>query len=244
MAATAACTALGLCSTAACTRQRASLVARTTLRAVQQRRAMSVQAAGAGLRLRRRRRCAARRGIIKVAAAGQPPAPDAAPAWHSRTPARPGCIARQLPAIVHVVRRCPTQTAAFPPPAAPPPPSAREVVATDKAPGAVGPYSQAIKANGMVFVSGQVVGGGGPGHWGTAHEALVSVRNGVCFPALPLPATTRRCAPRFRLLHGCLLNMHPAPPCTHPLPASQPLVPGTKEFAGESIEEQAEQVGR
>jgi 2-iminobutanoate/2-iminopropanoate deaminase len=31
------------------------------------------------------------------------------------------------------------------------------VVATDKAPGAVGPYSQAIKANGMVYISGQVV---------------------------------------------------------------------------------------
>lgn len=34
--------------------------------------------------------------------------------------------------------------------------SQREVVSTDQAPGAVGPYSQAIKANGMVFVSGQV----------------------------------------------------------------------------------------
>ncbi|KAI7845641.1 hypothetical protein COHA_000755 [Chlorella ohadii] len=55
--------------------------------------------------------------------------------------------------------------------------AAREVVNTDKAPGAVGPYSQAIKANGMVFISGQV-----------------------------------------------------------------PLVPGTKEFAGESVEEQTEQV--
>lgn len=32
----------------------------------------------------------------------------------------------------------------------------REVVSTDRAPGAVGPYSQAIKANGMVYVSGQV----------------------------------------------------------------------------------------
>lgn len=31
-----------------------------------------------------------------------------------------------------------------------------EVVATDKAPGAIGPYSQAIKANGMVFCSGQI----------------------------------------------------------------------------------------
>ena len=30
------------------------------------------------------------------------------------------------------------------------------MVNTDKAPAAVGPYSQAIKANGMVYVSGQV----------------------------------------------------------------------------------------
>lgn len=32
----------------------------------------------------------------------------------------------------------------------------REVVATQKAPAAIGPYSQAIKANGMVFTSGQI----------------------------------------------------------------------------------------
>jgi 2-iminobutanoate/2-iminopropanoate deaminase len=31
-----------------------------------------------------------------------------------------------------------------------------ETVSTDKAPGAIGPYSQAIKANGMVFCSGQI----------------------------------------------------------------------------------------
>jgi 2-iminobutanoate/2-iminopropanoate deaminase len=31
-----------------------------------------------------------------------------------------------------------------------------EVVATENAPGAIGPYSQAIKANGMVFCSGQI----------------------------------------------------------------------------------------
>lgn len=31
-----------------------------------------------------------------------------------------------------------------------------EIVHTDKAPAAVGPYSQATKANGMVFVSGQL----------------------------------------------------------------------------------------
>src|SRR6201996_7617757 len=32
----------------------------------------------------------------------------------------------------------------------------RDVIATDDAPKAIGPYSQAIKANGFVFVSGQV----------------------------------------------------------------------------------------
>jgi 2-iminobutanoate/2-iminopropanoate deaminase len=31
-----------------------------------------------------------------------------------------------------------------------------EVITTDKAPGAIGPYSQAIKANGMIFCSGQI----------------------------------------------------------------------------------------
>lgn len=32
----------------------------------------------------------------------------------------------------------------------------REVIATNAAPKAIGPYSQAIKANGFVFVSGQI----------------------------------------------------------------------------------------
>lgn len=32
----------------------------------------------------------------------------------------------------------------------------KETVSTDKAPGAIGPYSQAIKAGGMVFCSGQI----------------------------------------------------------------------------------------
>ncbi|HEY9777951.1 MAG TPA: RidA family protein [Planktothrix sp.] len=31
-----------------------------------------------------------------------------------------------------------------------------QVVATDQAPKAIGPYSQAIKCNGMIFVSGQI----------------------------------------------------------------------------------------
>lgn len=32
----------------------------------------------------------------------------------------------------------------------------RQVIATDNAPKAIGPYSQAIKANGFLFVSGQI----------------------------------------------------------------------------------------
>ena len=32
----------------------------------------------------------------------------------------------------------------------------KETVATNNAPGAIGPYSQAIKAGGMVFCSGQI----------------------------------------------------------------------------------------
>ena len=32
----------------------------------------------------------------------------------------------------------------------------REVVSTDKAPKAMGPYSQAVKANGFLFLSGQI----------------------------------------------------------------------------------------
>jgi hypothetical protein len=34
--------------------------------------------------------------------------------------------------------------------------ASKQVISTEEAPGAVGPYSQAIKANGMVYVSGQV----------------------------------------------------------------------------------------
>jgi 2-iminobutanoate/2-iminopropanoate deaminase len=32
----------------------------------------------------------------------------------------------------------------------------KEVIATDKGPKAIGPYSQAIRANGFIFISGQV----------------------------------------------------------------------------------------
>lgn len=33
---------------------------------------------------------------------------------------------------------------------------AKKAIATDKAPAAIGPYSQAIEANGMIFASGQI----------------------------------------------------------------------------------------
>lgn len=32
----------------------------------------------------------------------------------------------------------------------------KQVITTNKAPGAIGPYSQAIKANGFIFISGQL----------------------------------------------------------------------------------------
>jgi len=32
----------------------------------------------------------------------------------------------------------------------------KEIIATEKAPSAIGPYSQGVKANGMVFTSGQL----------------------------------------------------------------------------------------
>ena len=32
----------------------------------------------------------------------------------------------------------------------------QKVISTDKAPGAIGPYSQAIEVNGMVFTSGVI----------------------------------------------------------------------------------------
>ena len=32
----------------------------------------------------------------------------------------------------------------------------REIISTDQAPAAIGPYSQAVKTNGLVFVSGQL----------------------------------------------------------------------------------------
>lgn len=35
-------------------------------------------------------------------------------------------------------------------------PAAKEIISTDKGPKAIGPYSQAVRANGFIFCSGQV----------------------------------------------------------------------------------------
>lgn len=56
----------------------------------------------------------------------------------------------------------------------------KKAIATAKAPGAIGPYSQAIEANGMVFVSGQLpvdpaTGEFAPG--GVAEQARQSLTN-------------------------------------------------------------------
>lgn len=56
---------------------------------------------------------------------------------------------------------------------------AREVVFTDKAPKAVGPYVQAVKSNGMVYVSGQLgidVAAGGLAE-GVEAQAHCSMKN-------------------------------------------------------------------
>lgn len=41
----------------------------------------------------------------------------------------------------------------------------KKVICSEKAPGAIGPYSQAIEANGMVFVSGQLPIDAATGRW-------------------------------------------------------------------------------
>ena len=41
----------------------------------------------------------------------------------------------------------------------------KTVIATTAAPGAIGPYSQAIEANGFVFVSGQIPLDPAPAMW-------------------------------------------------------------------------------
>ena len=101
--------------------------------------------------------------------------------------------------------------------------SQREVVSTDQAPGAVGPYSQAIKANGMVYVSGQVglVPGVSAAARGTHCAALLVGLPCFKYPAFLKPSPTLA-APRN------------PPRSPHPLQ--------TKDFAAPHVAGQTEQV--
>ena len=58
----------------------------------------------------------------------------------------------------------------------------KKVICSDKAPGAIGPYSQAIEANGMVFVSGQLpidaaTGQMAEGIEGQARQSLENIKH-------------------------------------------------------------------
>ena len=72
-----------------------------------------------------------------------------------------------------------------------------EKVTTPNAPAAIGPYSQAVKANGMLFASGQIpldpatgsiVSGGIEAQ---AHQAFANVKNIVEAAGPPCPAFLR-----------------------------------------------------
>ena len=58
----------------------------------------------------------------------------------------------------------------------------KKVICSEKAPGAIGPYSQAIEANGMVFVSGQLpidaaTGQMAEGIEGQARQSLENIKH-------------------------------------------------------------------
>ena len=58
----------------------------------------------------------------------------------------------------------------------------KKVICSEKAPGAIGPYSQAIEANGMVFVSGQLpidaaTGEMAEGIEGQARQSLENIKH-------------------------------------------------------------------
>ena len=53
----------------------------------------------------------------------------------------------------------------------------KKVICSQKAPGAIGPYSQAIEANGMVFVSGQLPIDAAEGAEAQARQSLENVKH-------------------------------------------------------------------
>jgi 2-iminobutanoate/2-iminopropanoate deaminase len=53
----------------------------------------------------------------------------------------------------------------------------KKVICSEKAPGAIGPYSQAIEANGMVFVSGQLPIDAATGVEAQARQSLENIKH-------------------------------------------------------------------
>lgn len=73
---------------------------------------------------------------------------------------------------------------------------AKKVISTDKAPSAIGPYSQAIEANGFVFASGQIpidpaTGNIPEGIEAQAKQALTNVKNLVEAAGLTLDSVVK-----------------------------------------------------
>ena len=68
----------------------------------------------------------------------------------------------------------------------------KKVICSQKAPGAIGPYSQAIEANGMVFVSGQL----------PIDAATGVMPEGVEAPAPPVFGECEAHSGRSRIGHG------------------------------------------
>ena len=56
----------------------------------------------------------------------------------------------------------------------------KKVICSEKAPGAIGPYSQAIEANGMVFVSGQLPIDAATGQMAEGIEYRSSLDSFIC----------------------------------------------------------------
>ncbi len=73
---------------------------------------------------------------------------------------------------------------------------AKKIISTDKAPSAIGPYSQAVEANGFVFASGQIpidpaTGNIPEGIEAQAKQALTNVRNLVEAAGLTLDSVVK-----------------------------------------------------
>ena len=93
----------------------------------------------------------------------------------------------------------------------------KKVICSEKAPGAIGPYSQAIEANGMVFVSGQLpidaaTGQMAEGIEGQARQSLENIKHileeaglkGTTYPTVveAVQAAKKNCPPKDLIFVG------------------------------------------